>query len=118
MIFVLVIEHNFSLCHNSHTTVCFYLWNTGLVTGLATAPPPTPPPLKNIWKWQKTSRCNFLSYFFFCNAKTQRGLFHRFLKQVVNLSCYHCRPCKRMVKLAFVGINTQQWITCGPGEVV
>ena len=90
MIFVLVIEHNFSLCHNSHTTVCFYLWNTGLVTGLATAPPPTPPPLKNIWKWQKTSRCNFLSYFFFCNAKTQRGLFHRFLKQVVNLSCSIC----------------------------
>ena len=29
-----------------------------------------------------------LSIFFFCNAKTQRGLFHRFLKQVVNLSCY------------------------------
>ena len=26
-------------------------------------------------------------YFFFCNAKTQRGLFHRFLKKVVNLSC-------------------------------
>ena len=26
--------------------------------------------------------------FFFCNAKTQRGLFHRFLKQVVNLSYF------------------------------
>ena len=28
-------------------------------------------------------------HFFFCNAKTQRGLFHRFLKQVVNLSCFY-----------------------------
>ena len=30
-----------------------------------------------------------LSDFFF-NAKTQRELFHRFLKQVVNLSCLSC----------------------------
>ena len=29
-----------------------------------------------------------LSDFFFCNAKNQREMFHRFLKQVVNLSCY------------------------------
>ena len=35
-----------------------------------------------------TSFQNIMSgRFFFCNPKTQKGLFHRFLKQVANLSC-------------------------------
>ena len=86
--------------------VHFYLWNTGLETEVETRRD-FPPPLPDfIWKFFCQACCFSRAHtplsensikFFHCfveghfsrlYAKTQTGLYHRFFKQVVNLSCY------------------------------